>query len=283
MTTWTYLLFCEKIKSKTRVMAPQESKNISGVSYISFPFLNEYNIFCGFTSRDGGYSLGPYSSLNMAYHVGESRELVKKNRELVLREVLGCQADHIFSARQVHGSSILYVGKNIKHRDGDIREDADVLMTDERNMPLMVMGADCTLILAADTVSKAVCAVHAGWKGTLNRIVIPALQEFCSRFHSKTGDINVFLGPCIRQCCYQIDKMLAADFTDRFGEGGYLTAGEDSCYLDLAGINKGLLRGFGIREENIFDTGICTCCSSNYYSYRRQGVTGRQAAIAMLF
>ena len=99
----------------------------------------------------------------------------------------------------------------------------------------------------------------------------------------KTGDIKVFLGPCIRQCCYQIDTMLAADFKDRFGGGGYLTEREGSHYLDLAGINKGLLRGFGIREENIFDTGICTCCSRNYYSYRRQGVTGRQAAIAMLF
>jgi len=264
-------------------MRLQEKKKEVRPAILTFPFLNRYHLFCGFTSKDSGYSQGPYNSLNLAYHVGESQEMVKKNRDLVIKEVLHLDPGYIYSARQVHGDDILYVGKKMKHKDGDIQEDADCLMTDQRSVPVMVMGADCSLFLMVDIKKRVVSAVHAGWKGTLSGIAIKALKIFIKRFGSKNNDINIFIGPGIRQCCYEIDKEMAGYFLDEFGSGRYLKSRKNSYYLDLVGLNLSQLKGEGVPEKNFFDTGRCTCCNDDYYSYRRDGVTGRQAAIALIY
>ena len=264
-------------------MQTREKKKKAGPSFISFPFLDEFNIFCGFTSRHEGYSKKPYDSLNLAYHVGEKREIVRKNRMLVLQEMLRMDSGYIYSARQVHGNNIIYVNQDIGHKDGDIPQDADGLMTDIRNIPVMVMGADCSLILMADIKKKAVCSVHAGWKGALNGITPNALKLFCGRFGSSTGDIYVFVGPGIRQCCYQIDSQVFERFKKSWGDSRFLDMKNGRTYLDLVGFNLNQLKSLGIPEHNIFDTEICTGCNMDYYSFRRDRVTGRQAAIAMLF
>ena len=258
-----------------------EKKNIDGLSLLTFPFLDKYQLFCGFTSRDAGYSKKPYDSLNLAYHVGDEKESVRKNRELILKRALYPGPGYIYSARQVHGDNIIYIGKGIKHSNGDIQEDADGLMTDQKNMPVMVMGADCSLLVIADLKNRAVCAVHSGWKGTLDRVVLKTLKVFCGHFGSNKCNIDIFIGPGIRKCCYQIGEDLAGSFRDVFGGDGLLSKG-CSQYLDLAELNRMQIREFGIPEKNIFDTRVCTGCDGRYYSYRREGVTGRQAAIAMV-
>ena len=264
-------------------MQTQEKKKNSGLSFISFPFLEEFNIFCGFTSRYEGYSKKPYDSLNLAYHVGEKRKIVRKNRMLILRDMLNMDSGHLFSARQVHGNDVIYVSQDIGHRDGDIPLDADALMTDVKNTPVMVMGADCSLILMADIRKKAVCAVHAGWKGTLNGITLNVLKLFCRRFGSSIRDIYVFIGPGIRQCCYEIDNRIAQRFIDIRGDSSFMDIRDGRTYLDLVGSNLSQLSSSGILEDNIFDTGICTGCNTCYYSFRRDGITGRHAGIAMVF
>ncbi|HAJ94598.1 MAG TPA: peptidoglycan editing factor PgeF [Actinobacteria bacterium] len=264
-------------------MFEKEKKLIEGMSLLTFPFLSKYNVFCAFTSRTGGYSKKPFDSLNLAYHVGEDRDLVRRNRQLVLKNNLNIKAEYIYSVRQVHGSNIVSIDKDIRHTDGAIPEDADCLMTCLKNKPVMVMGADCALILIADIGKRAVCAVHAGWKGTFNKILGKSLEVFCSRFDSKEKEIHIFFGPCIRGCCYNIDNRLADKFRNRFGEGKYLFDRGETPFLDIVELNMVQLRDFDIPEDNIYDSRICTGCDRKYYSYRREGLTGRHGAIAAIF
>jgi YfiH family protein len=264
-------------------MCPLEEKNISRLSFLTFPFLQKFHIFCGFTSRNSGYSKKPYDSLNLAYHVGDDRDLVRRNRQLVLKNLPGTGKEYLFSARQVHGHNIIYIKKDITHIDGDILEDSDGIMTDQQEVPVMVLGADCMLMLLADIKNRAVCAVHAGWKGTLEMIIVKALGMFQERFGSREDEMYLFIGPGIRNCCYEIGDDLADSFISRFGDRAHLVDKKKKKYLDLAGLNLEQARDFGIPENNILDTGICTSCDSGYFSYRKSRLTGRQAAIAMVY
>jgi YfiH family protein len=263
-------------------MTLTEEKNISGSAFLTFPFMEQYGLFCCFTSRAKGYSKKPYDFLNLAYHVGDERDAVKRNRQLVLEKLLKKSSGYLFSVRQVHGDRIINVTEGIDHADGDIGEEADGLMTDHKNIPIMVMGADCSLIIIADIKHKAVCTVHSGWKGTLNGIAEKALKGLSGKFGSGPDNIKVFLGPCIRQCCYEIDNSLADRFIKRFGKSSYILSKNEKAYLDLAGLNRKLVIDSGILAENIIDTGVCTGCNDKYFSYRKEKVTGRQAAIAMV-
>lgn len=263
-------------------MVLQKKTIIDGICFQEFPFLKKYRIFCGFTSRHSGYSKEPYYSLNLAYHVGEPGEVVKKNRDMVLDKILGIKEGAIYSARQVHGKKIIYVGDDTPAMDGDMAVEADGLVTDRANRPLAVLGADCSLILMADTARRTVCAVHAGWKGTLQGIVLEAVKTMQRGFRSALEDIKVFIGPCIRLCCYEVDEGLAGDFIKKFGRQDHIHAAGGRSYLDLPGLNRYQLRKTGIPDDNILDTGNCTACSEEYYSYRRDRTTGRQAAIAMI-
>lgn len=258
-------------------------KNISGISLLTFPFLEEYGLFCGFTCREKGFSLSPYDSLNLAYHVGDDRETVAKNRDLILKNIFGVDKGCLYSVQQVHGKDIIEVREDATDRNGYIPEDADGLMTGARGIPIMVMGADCIMMVFADIINRAVCAVHAGWRGTLEGIAAAALKGFSNRFGSSIESIMAFIGPGIRDCCYQV----GGDLAEKFAGGG---TGDDSIvtrkgkkFLDLVQINRRQALDLGIPPGNIYDTGICTCCSSNYFSHRRDGTTGRQAAIAMVY
>ena len=207
-------------------MFKQENKFIEVQPFLTIPFLSKYNIFCAFTSRSGGYSGKPFDSLNTGYHVGDKRETVKNNRQFILNNIVDSESQYIYSARQVHGNNMLFVRKNTRHIDGAIQEEADSLMTCLKDTPIMVMGADCSLILIVDIGKGTVCAVHAGWKGTFNKILEDSLNSFCDEFNSKKKEICVFFGPCIRRCCYNIDNALADKFRNKFGNGKYLYEGE---------------------------------------------------------
>lgn len=264
-------------------MSYMKEKKISGVSFLTFPSLDEYGLFCGFTSRKKGFSSSPYDSLNLAYHVGDERENVKKNRGLLLKKILKTDGSPLYSAHQVHGKDMIEVREDTIIKEGDIPEDADALMTGSCKTPIMVMGADCIIMAFADIVNRAVCTVHAGWKGTRDRITSAALTAFSMRFGSSSDSIRVFIGPGIRECCYQVGDDRAAEFAGKDNKCAGVATRRGKIFLDLALHNHRQALDLGIPPENIFDTGICTCCSSDYFSYRRDGITGRQAAVAMVY
>ena len=176
--------------------------------------------------------------------------------------------------------------KHTVHKDGNIPIEADSLITDKSNMPIMVLGADCNLIIIIDMKEKAVGVVHAGWKGTLNGVLGKTLFEFKKHFNSSPENILVFFGPSIRNCCYKVDSILIDRFREKFGREDYYyfndyKEGKDF-FLDIIKLNLIHLKDFGIQKDNIFDVRQCTSCGNGFFSYRREKDTGRQAAIAMI-
>ncbi len=259
-----------------------EKISVGGIKIFRHPACDQNNLFCGFTTRDGGHSRKPFNSLNLAYHVGDDDESVLKNRQLIASKLLGPGHEYIYSALQVHGDIVLYVDRHTGHKDGNIPIKADSLITDKRNMPIMVLGADCNLIIIIDMKEKAVGVVHAGWKGTLNGVLGKTLLEFKKHFNSSPGNISVFFGPSIRSCCYKVDSMFLDRFREKFhGEDYYYKEGKDY-FLDIIKLNLIHLKDFGIQKDNIFDVSQCTSCGDGFFSYRKEKDTGRQAAIAMI-
>ncbi|MDD3628159.1 MAG: peptidoglycan editing factor PgeF [Candidatus Humimicrobiaceae bacterium] len=241
-------------------------------------------VFC-FTNRYGGYSKGRFKSLNVDYYTGDSKTNVKKNRKKILEKLNLENLEFIYSARQIHGNSILNINKYnnyIKLDTDNIPVECDCIVTDLKNTPIMVMGADCNLILIADIEKKTVAAVHAGWKGTLKEITAKTILYMRKEFKSKTENIVVAFGPGIRRCCYKVTSVILEEFTGRFGCGNFFSIKGDNIFLDLIDINLMQLHEAGISKENIYDCGLCTCCNHDFYSYRRSKITGRQAAVAVI-
>ncbi len=251
--------------------------------YLSTYLRNNYRIIFCFTTRNGGYSNGEFESLNMDYNVGDSKVNVAKNREIVLKKLGLDKIKQIYSVNQIHGSNILNINKDINLASSDnIPEKADSLITDLKGIPIMVMGADCNLILIADIAKKVVAAVHAGWKGTLHGIITEVILHMKRGFGSKVRDIFVAFGPSIRKCCYKVDNSTLEKFIDKFGCGSFFIKKNNDIFLDLVNINYMQLKKLGLNEENISDCGACTYCTHGFFSYRRYKITGRQAGIAII-
>ena len=184
--------------------------------------------------------------------------------------------------RQVHGSrvekvTVAHTGRGAKSADTGL-PDTDALVTGARDLCMAILVADCLPIFLVDV--KAPCAglVHAGWKSTRLGVCGQAVGRMRDDLNSSPVDIHALLGPCIRQCCYRVDEEFRAAFPLSVSER------EGALYMDLAGENRRQLTEAGLKPENIFDSGLCTCCpDQEFFSYRRQGATcGRQAAVLML-
>ena len=124
---------------------------------------------------------------------------------------------------------------------------------------------------------RAIGLAHAGWRGTYKAIAAKTVQKMQEKYASQPSDLKVVLGPGIRECCYQVGE----EFRDYFPS--HVKDREGHLYVDVIGANRDQLLQAGVRQENIFDSGICTCCNKNYFSFRRDGAkAGRMISLMML-
>ncbi len=217
-----------------------------------------------FTDRSGGVSLPPYDSLNLALHTGDDPSAVLQNRN-ILQNSIGLP---LYFMRQVHGDNIAVVDKSTPQT----LPDCDAMITKRRGIALVVMVADCIPLLLFDEKKGVVAAVHAGRNGTLLNIGATCVKRMTERFGCRSEDIYAKLGPSIRSCCYEISCETAAVVRKSLGEK-YL----NGRYLDLQSLNRDMLLEAGLEEERIEISDICTRCSTEHFSYRREGTTGRFA------
>ena len=156
--------------------------------------------------------------------------------------------------------------------------DTDALITNERNLPLAVFTADCLSVFLYDPLKHVIGLVHAGWKGTADKITAKAVALMQEEFGTNPAGLLAGFGPAIRQCCYEVSK----EFKDCFAYG--LEERNGGYFLDLAGINQRQLVDSGLRQENIYDCRKCTFCrSDDFFSFRREGVkSGRMISVIML-
>jgi polyphenol oxidase len=254
-----------------------------GFTAYLLPYLKEkYGIIFCFTTRNGGYSRGKFESLNVDYYTGDSKKNVSRNRKLILKKLNLNDVKRIYSVKQVHGNRILNIDKSLDWDVDSIYREADCLITGLKKTPVMVMGADCNLILVADKEKKVIAAVHAGWMGTLKEIAAKVIIYMVNKFKSNREDIMVAFGPSIRKCCYKVDRLIVEKFVKKFGDKGFYSNVDGYFFLDLVSINYMQLKDEGISESNIFDCGECTYCNHSFFSYRRNRITGRQAAVAII-
>lgn len=205
---------------------------------------------------------------NLAYHVKDIKENVDKNRtNLAIK--LGYKNDDLVYMNQVHGNNVVIVDED----SPKLIENTDGIITASKNLPLMVMVADCIPILIFDDKKGVIAAVHAGRNSTFLKISQVTVNKMIVNFDCKAKDIKVIMGPSIQKCCYEVNEELENIVKTTFGEEFV-----SNRYIDLQGINKMLLEELGIKNIEISD--ICTKCSKKpYFSYRENKDCGRFAGI----
>ncbi|NPA59006.1 MAG: peptidoglycan editing factor PgeF [Epsilonproteobacteria bacterium] len=233
-------------------------------------------LFHTITDRFGGVSQAPFESLNLALHVGDKPFDVLKNRE-ILSEKHNFILQNLIYMDQIHSANIAII------KDSSLNkiENCDALITDVKNIPLMVMVADCVPILFYDPVKKVIAVAHAGRNGTFMQIAKKTVLKMKDEYGSTLSDLKVGIGVSIGSCCYEVGKDLANICQKNFGKK-YVKTRDDKTFLDLKSLNKDQLLDVGVKEENIEISSICSCCDLNYFSYRRDGQTGRFAGLMIL-
>jgi YfiH family protein len=192
-----------------------------------------------------------------------------------LGKVCGMDLPQIFWRKQVHGDDILIASGGVGASKGC--PDADAFITQEKNLPIAIRTADCVPVFIFDPHHRAIGLAHAGWKGTHKAIAAKTVQKMQEKFNSQPSDLKIVLGPSIRDCCYQVGKEFREYFPAYVRDrGGFL-------YVDIISANRDQLLQSGVRLENIFDSGICTCCNKDHFSFRRDGAqAGRMISLMML-
>lgn len=243
------------------------------------------------TERKGGVSSPPFDSLNMSLNVGDDKSHVIKNRQIVAKKT-GIPFEKMTFTEQVHGNSIALVdgqnaGKGLFSYQ-DAINDADGLITNKKQIPIIVLGADCVPVLFYDPVNLGVGAVHSGWRSTVKNIAQKAISEMNHHFHSKPENILAGIAPSIGACCYEVDENVVCEVEKAFGttEPYILPSKREKKYIfDLWNTIIIQLKNAGIKEQNIENSAICTHCNHHtFFSARRAGrdKTGRFAAGIML-
>ena len=222
------------------------------------------------TTRAGGVSEGPYASLNLSAHLDDDPIAVDRNRQIVL------ETNHVPATphwlRQMHGTQTVdatQVCKSIA---------ADAAYTNVPDTVCAVLSADCPPILLCDDAGEEVAAVHAGWRGLLLGVVQSALAKFAAPQTRVLG----WIGPGISVDAYSVD----AEFRQRFVtqdpalESSFRYK-EGSWYADLYAIAEQRLRDSGVGRVWRYD-GCTYAQAKRFYSYRRDGVTGRMATLVWI-
>lgn len=253
----------------------------------SFPLLSEQGIINACSCRFNGKSSIVNNTLNLALHVGDKQENVIYNRHLFAKAI-GVNASSFTTCEQIHGNNVVVVSeKQIGAGALDLKDTilkTDALVTNLKQVPLLLFYADCVPILLYDKKKKVIGLAHAGWRGTVAGIAEKTVQTMINVFDSNVEDILVGIGPSIGQCCYEIDdsvRNLAVGYEQFFKivpkkNGHYL--------LDLWGYNVQILKNKGILQSNISIAEVCTAHNYDlFFSYRsEQGRTGRMGACIML-
>ena len=214
-----------------------------------------------FTARSGGVSTLDYESLNLGDHVGDDSDLVAENRNSLQKLV---SASEIQFMDQVHGDVVSRINET-----STFAPKADALITSKKDLALVVMVADCLPILVSG--QNVAAAIHVGRRGMANGVIKKTIAEIRNISDER---LIAHIGPGICENCYEVDEATYKELVEKY-------PGSDAGYrkLNLRAESTKQLEEMGVRVVNI---NICTMENEKYYSYRRDGKTGRQAGAIIL-
>jgi YfiH family protein len=259
------------VEEKMNILTRSALKTRNNLPYFEIPeFAKLRWVIHAFLTRLGGVSHPPYHSLNVSFSNGDQREDVFRNRERIT-SVFGIDPNRLILLKQLQQDGILVLKNPVEMNSSPLEYDA--LITDIPNLFLGIRTADCIPILVADQKRKVIAAIHAGRQGTAMHITEKVLKKMKEEFGSSMSDLLLTLGPSIGPACYEIDGKVFKEEWEPFA----LKKKEEKWMLDLAKINRTQMKKEGIEEEQIFRMDLCTHCHHDlFFSYRREGRTGRQ-------
>jgi hypothetical protein len=260
----------------------------------------------GFSTRLGGWSRAyGGSALNLGFTKQDSHAAVERNRAALMRQIGAASCGRLWplvTLRQVH-SDLIHCITEIPR----VPLTGDGLITQEPGFLLAVKTADCLPVILVDTKRKAIGVFHAGWRGTVKRIVEKGVGEMRRCFGTLPGDIRAAIGPGIHGCCYQVGPEVREKFESQFEYAAelfretkesdeirerypllFLTARAPGhselpkkIFLDLVEANRRQLLAAGIAAKNIWASELCTSCRTDLlFSHRAEhGVTGRMMGV----
>ena len=235
-------------------------RNQNGLRIQTDPDALTHGLLVAFTDRNGGVSEPPFDSLNLAAKVGDDRVLVTENRRR-MATAAGFDPDMLRLARQVHGADLLEVSED----DDVVAGEADVLVTSQPGVTIGILTADCTPVIVAGRDKVAIA--HAGWRGLVAGAVEAAVEAV-------GGARAAWVGPSIHACCYEVGP----EVIDAFRAEGLPVAGADR-------VDPGRVATFALHRAGVAAVAAgtdCTSCDERYFSYRRDGTTGRQGGFVAL-
>ena len=248
----------------------------------------------GFSQRRGGVSTAFFGeSLNLGWNEADPDANVAENRRRFLLDICGDaggqNAFSLVTVRQVHSDIVRVVGADagpLATEHGRATLEGDGLVTNVPGVMLAVQTADCVGVLVADLKRRVVGAFHAGWKGTLAKIVAKGIGTMQQEFGCRSEDLSAAIGPSIGPCCYAVGTDLRDRFVAHFDYAAELFQERNGqTYLDLWEANRRQLAGAGVPPERISVLEECTSCavdngSRRYFSHRaEQGKAGRMMAV----
>src|SRR5437660_5676109 len=295
------------LKSRPRKRSKRKSHDIRwttrasrGLQLLQIPAFSKFPwLIHGFSTKPGGVSdqCGE-KVLNLGYTDWDTKEHVLENRRR-FQSALDASDLKLISLKQIHSDVIhLFDAAPTESCQGDAS------VTKRPGLLLGVQTADCVPILIVDPKKRAVAAIHAGWRGTLQRIVVKAIGQMQMQFKSKPADLLAAIGTSIGGCCYEVRTEVATQFQSQFAEAPewfdeFRTGDEPNpiewlnmmppghqpppknVLLDLRKANPGQLLGAGLRAPNIFVSDLCTACRRDLlFSYRKEGAqSGRLLSV----
>ena len=263
-------------------------------AFESLPWLRH-----GFSTRRGGADEGV---LNLNYTAWDTPERVDENRRRLLFS-LGIENGALISLNQTHSNTVYVVesasgfndpplsfvmslsSSSTMNRQPEMKKnEGDALITNMENAALAVKVADCFPVLIADPVRMAIGAVHSGWRGTLAGVLPRAIEEMGRLFHSDPAHMLFAIGPGIRECCFEVGEDVACLFADAHPEKAVVFPSpveHEKYQVNLASVLKAQMTQSGVKPENQYDSGMCTCCCApDFFSWRSEGAAaGRMMAV----
>jgi polyphenol oxidase len=283
----------------------------NGVKWFPVPGWERLDwLWHGFSTRKGGCSSAYCTEendleLNLGFTPEDDRVLVAKNRGLLAEAITGDRATRIVPLRQFHSNLVVVAGAQDAKRKRPWKGDG--LMTASPGFLLAIQTADCIPVLVADRKRHAVAAFHAGWRGTVRRIVELGVGRMRLEFGSRPNDLVAAIGPGIGACCYAVGEEVLSDFESQFSYArllfrevfdsdpvrkkypmlfltqrgpGHSPVGP-RLHLDLVEANRRQLLEAGLRARAIQVVGGCTSCRPDlFFSHRAsRGHTGRMMSV----
>jgi polyphenol oxidase len=253
----------------------------SKIEYYQFESFLQFGCRHGIFTRKGGVSPSPWKSLNQGGTLGDERTRVIENRKRIF-DCMERPVETIFDVWQTHGTKTIIAESPRKLESP--HEPADAIFTQNPDVTLFMRFADCVPILIFDPVEKVIGIIHAGWQGTVDKIVLKAIDTIKNDLHVDPKNVIAGIGPSIGPDHYVIGNVVEKKVITAFGElsQGLLLYDEDKIRFDLWEANKLLLEQSGV--TNIEVSNICTAChTEEWFSHRAENSnTGRFGALLAL-